>query len=343
MTIDSGMNIFAYRLPGRVRIMAACSQNILDGIVRDSFVIAPFDPAAGGCRSIPFERKIALDDIDSLLYSCLYKEESARYPFPDFDTTQEEYDAGFGEIVSCIRNGELEKCVLARVKVYDGMVRVGELFKLLNRAYPDAMVFMFHTPESGAWIGASPEILLDFNGARCRSMALAGTRPLHEFAMWSKKNIHEHEVVRRYMHSLLSQYADNVKVGNPKILEAGPVEHLVSRVTFEVKDPDPARLRTIAEALSPTPALSGYPKRKAIETIGRVENFERGFYGGFFGPCLENGNLTLFVNLRSMRVAYGRYCIFAGGGIMGDSDAAEEWAETERKAATLLEVIENER
>lgn len=336
------MNIFAYRLPGRVRIMAACSQNILDGIVRDSFVIAPFDPAAGGCRSIPFERKIVLDDIDGLLDTCRDPETSARFPFPQASTTRGEYDAGIDEIVSRIRNGKLEKCVLARVKVKDGRISVGELLEKLGRKYPDAMVFMFHTPDAGTWIGASPEILLEFNGYRCRSMALAGTRPLHEFAMWSKKNIHEHDVVRRYMQTVLTRYAGNVKVGNPKILEAGPVEHLVSRVTFELEDPSPEQLRKVSEALSPTPALSGFPKHAAIETIGRVENFERGFYGGFFGPCFENGNLTLFVNLRSMRITKDRYCLFAGGGIMGDSDAVEEWAETERKAATLLEVIENE-
>lgn len=321
-------------MPGRSAFKAGCSESLCQGLVPDSFVIAPFDPAKGGCVSIPLERVATLDEIDGLLGQCAGDYGDTTFPFPSTSTTAAEHTAETETIISEIRSGRLEKCVLARVITGQGHVPVSALLRRLSADYPDAFVFMFHTRRSGTWIGATPEVLLETVRGHWRSMALAGTRKTGDTRLWSEKNVHEHEVVRDYLSNVLNGMAENVRLKGAKILVAGPVEHLMSRITFDI--PEGTDIERILQTLSPTPALSGFPKREAIELISRTEKFERGYYGGYCGPYLENGTMQLYVNLRSMRWEPERYCLFAGGGIMGDSDPAEEWEETERKAETLL-------
>lgn len=332
------MNIFAYRLPRRARFLCACSVSLYKGIHPDCFVIAPFDPAEGGCLSIPFERRLTLDQLDGELDRCYAGGGDTAPALPVASTTRDEHRAQAEAIIAEIRSGRLEKCVLARVITGEARISASRMLTELSDAYPDAFVFMFHTPEAGTWIGATPEVLVERYFDRWRTMALAGTRPAGDLSLWSKKDIHEHEVVRRYIQSVLERNADDVKAKGMKLLVAGPVEHMMSRFSFRV--PAGGSIGDIAAALSPTPALAGLPQREAISLIKTTENFTRGYYGGYCGAYSENGDLRLFVNLRSMRWEPSRYCLYVGGGIMGDSDPDAEWEETRRKAQTLLDVME---
>jgi isochorismate synthase EntC len=98
---------------------------------------------------------------------------------------------------------------------------------------------------------------------------------------------------------------------------------------------------TLARALSPTPALGGHPQDKAIELIERVEGFRRGHYGGAVGWVDSRGNGTWAVAIRCAEFSPDRRSarLFAGGGIVADSDPNHELAETQAKFQAMLSAI----
>ena len=111
------------------------------------------------------------------------------------------------------------------------------------------------------------------------------------------------------------------------------IEHLCTKVSARASDS--SSFKRVLEALHPTPALCGYPVGFALEAIGRAEAHCRSCYGGY----ISVGDAA-YVNLRCARIySDGSCCLFAGGGIMPDSDPDDEWAETERKASSLLSII----
>jgi isochorismate synthase len=81
------------------------------------------------------------------------------------------------------------------------------------------------------------------------------------------------------------------------------------------------------------------PRKESLKLIRMLEKHNREYYAGFLGPVGINNQLTLFVNLRCMKVLADRLALFVGGGITADSVPEEEWMETEIKAETLLTVI----
>lgn len=331
------MNIYAYRLPRKKRIKAACSGQAKSGIYPDSFVVAPFR-SGHECVSIPEEQLIRINDLDAAIAKEYGRGQNPDAPFPAKSTTREEHAREVISFAESISKGEMGKCVAARVIVRQERISPSAIFLDLCDRYPDAFVFLFHTEKSGTWIGASPEILMKKKGEMIRTMALAGTREAHSQEFWSKKNIHEHRAVVDFISGIFKRHGQSHKISEPKIVVAGPVEHLMTGIKAIVDDND--RVEEILRDLSPTPALAGMPRDRALQEISRHEAFERGYYGGFMGPVSENGDFLFHVNLRSMRYEPGRYALFVGGGIMEESDPDSEWDETERKAETLLSVID---
>lgn len=330
------MNIYAYRLPRRKRLKIACSEVMKSGIISDSFVIAPFN-SGHECMSIPEECLLRVEELDDAIAREYERGQKPDFVFPERSTTEEEHRAEVATFIESINNGEMKKCVAARVIVREETVSPAKVFLSLCEKYPDALVFLFHTEKSGTWIGASPEILMKKKGERLWTMALAGTREAYSQEFWPKKEVNEHRAVVDFITGILKQHRQPYTISEPKILVAGPVEHLMTRI--KAKSTDFNKTIEIIKDLSPTPAVAGMPRETALEKIKAAESFERGYYGGVAGPVDENEDCQLHVNLRSMRYEPGRIAIYVGGGIMGDSDPKSEWIETERKAQTILSVI----
>ncbi len=95
----------------------------------------------------------------------------------------------------------------------------------------------------------------------------------------------------------------------------------------------------MALALSPTPALGGHPRAEALKLIDEVEGFERGRYGGAVGWVDAAGNGTWAVAIRCAEIDGARARLFAGGGIVADSDPSAELAETQAKLQAMLSAI----
>jgi isochorismate synthase EntC len=116
------------------------------------------------------------------------------------------------------------------------------------------------------------------------------------------------------------------------------VQHLATAMSGHLSSPKPDVL-TLARALSPTPALGGYPRHAALELIGSVEGFERGNYGGAVGWMDANGDGTWAVAIRCAEIHGHTARLFAGGGIVADSDPHAELAETQTKFQAMLGAI----
>ena len=111
--------------------------------------------------------------------------------------------------------------------------------------------------------------------------------------------------------------------------------HLATQVTGELRDPR-TPVHVLAQALHPTPAVCGYPTDQAYAAIAELEPFDRGFYTGAVGYTDAAGDGEWVVTIRCADIHGATAELFAGGGIMPDSDPEAELAETTAKFRTLL-------
>jgi len=114
------------------------------------------------------------------------------------------------------------------------------------------------------------------------------------------------------------------------------VKHLETNFEFSMKGVEPI---VIADKLHPTPAVSGLPRKEAIELINSIEDHDRSLYAGCIGIVGEQ--TKLFVNLRCAQYLDQEYFLYLGGGFTKDSESMKEWEETENKSRTLLDILEN--
>ena len=264
------------------------------------------------------------------------------------------YHIDFCNFHAQLEAGEFRKLVLAR----EEELRLGEtgepmaltaerLFLLACQMYPRLFVALVSTPQSGTWLTATPEILLEGDGQHWCTIALAGTKevPLlssevvkeEESGLWSAKNIQEQRYVATYMVETLEQFSTDINEVGPYTVRAGHLVHLRSDFNFTL--PDSTRLGSLLQALHPSPAVCGLPKREAFQFICRNEFSPRRYYSGFMGPLHPDGNTHLYVSLRCMQIIGNRLLLYAGGGLLRDSIEEQEWAETEAKLETMRRLM----
>ncbi len=345
--LTQNLNFYAVRYPGEKEVIFNCTGKILSGITDiDGFVIAPFDNNPDNIFTIPSdpictERLLKTDNLQNRL-SLDGKEEGLKYPLPDKSTTFEEHQFEVNSIVSRLKkSGESHKTVAARVLIQDCKRSAGKIFTKLCNIYPSANILFFHSSGSGSWKGSSPKMLLTITGNTLTTKSLAGTRPADTPGEWDDKNKEEQRIVSRYIADLLSRLGLTLEITDPITKKAGPIEHLQTLMSAKLPDniSIPLLVKQITGTLSPTPALCGFPKDEALTDILRLENFSRGYYGGYAG-LIDKFGVHLFVNLRScMLTKTEKLILFAGGGIMADSIPSAEWEETERKLSTLLDIL----
>ncbi len=202
--------------------------------------------------------------------------------------------------------------------------------------------FIYYTPATGAWIVATPELLFSHNrsSATSHTVALAGTRVCSaDDKPWDDKNLKEQKIVSDYISECLESNGLNFSKTGPHSSKFGNIEHLCT--SFDIFDTvlSAEKCFRITDSLSPTPAVSGYPVDVALKEIREAEKHHRGCYSGYLGFATSN-NFMSVVNLRCLQFSGYDYCIYAGGGIMPDSDSSREWLETESKTEKARLVLE---
>ena len=326
------MNLYACRLPGsdKREIYVADSFSLLEENLQEiGFVFAPFlNP--GEAYLIPAH--LAVERIPDQII----KANSQNLSDIRIDD-KEEYSRYVEHIIQSLGENENHKVVASRRLRVPLDIPAEKLFDRLSAKYPDAFVFLFSTAETGTWIGASPELLLERKGETFRTMALAGTRSAATSGDWDYKNLREQEIVKDFLEDILKNRELKVTVDETTTQKAGPVEHLMTRIKAHGKLK--YGVVELLKTMSPTPALCGYPKESALRTIVEHEGDGRGFYGGYAGIWHGEYDFKLYVNLRSGKIEKNEIILSAGGGITRHSVAEEEWEETEKKLRTLIDVL----
>ncbi|KHL13265.1 menaquinone-specific isochorismate synthase [Mumia flava] len=260
--------------------------------------------------------------------------------------------AGWESIVSdataAIRAGELDKVVLARDLVADlaEPLDVRAPLHRLAGAYPNC--WTFHVD---GLFGATPEMLVRRERGLVMSRVLAGTirrtgDDEHDLALAaslarSSKDLEEHEYAVRSVADALEPSCSSMNVPEaPFVLHLPNVMHLATDVAGVV-DPDheAASALDLAAALHPSAAVGGTPRAVALDLIDRLEPMDRGRYAGPVGWIDADGDGEWGIALRSAEYDGTRVRLFAGCGIVADSDPEAELAESQAKLVPIRDAL----
>src|SRR5256885_517285 len=249
-----------------------------------------------------------------------------------------------------LRAGEADKVVLAREVIArgDGVVSAGMVVRGLRAAYPSCFTYLISGADGTAFAGASPELLIRRSGAHGFSQPMAGSvarggtdaedeRFAAELSS-SNKDAVEHRLASRFVVEALRPFSESVSAREPEVVRFTNIQHLATNVTAELRDPG-ADLLTLAAALHPTPAVGGWPRAAADSLIDELEGMERGWYPGAVGWMDGRGDGELAVALGCGPPWEGGSRLYAGVGVMPDSDPARELEETELKFKALLTAL----
>lgn len=251
------------------------------------------------------------------------------------------YIERFHTFLTPLREERLDKLVLSRsICMPTDDFSPAEAFSIACRRYIRSYVYLCHTPQTGTWLGSTPEILLSGRDGSWHTVALAGTQALHNGqlpAQWDEKNREEQQMVAGYIRQQLSSFHIHPEEEGPYTARAGELAHLKSDFHFSL--PDENKLGDLLKTLHPTPAVCGLPKADAYRFILEHEGHDRQYYSGFIGRLDPQGQSGLYVNLRCMHICPDSLTLYAGGGILASSTLEAEWQETEAKLQTMKRLI----
>jgi len=249
-----------------------------------------------------------------------------------------------------LRAGEAEKVVLAREVMArgDGVVAAARVARSLRSGYPSCFIYLVTGADGTAFVGASPELLVRRSGTRAYAQPMAGSvargateadddrlaRQLEE----SAKDGAEHLLVANFVVDALKPFAETVSARSPEVVRFTNIQHLATTVTADLRAPAADALQ-LAAALHPTPAVGGWPRAAADALIDELEAMDRGWYAGAVGWMDASGDGEFAVALRCGLLWEDGARLYAGVGVMPDSDAARELEETELKFKALLTAL----
>ena len=286
-----------------------------------------------------------------------YSHSTLHIPHSSNLSSRQRYHIDFSDFHSNLLNGEFQKIVLSRCVQEPRREEQlpMTLFQKACELYPRMFISLVYTPQSGMWLMATPEILLEGGGNDWHTIALAGTMKLEGELLsfdsppvkgearlsdiaWTTKNIQEQRYVATYLMECLEHFSSQITEEGPYTARAANLVHLRSDFNFVLEDT--RRIGELIRALHPTPAVCGLPKQQTFDFIQRNESQSRRYYSGFSGPFNPEVDTHLFVSLRCMQILDDRYCLYAGGGLLRDSEEDQEWEETEAKLETMRSLLE---
>ena len=260
-----------------------------------------------------------------------------------------EWKAAVGEAVSVMRAGVMDKVVLSRSAVVTTEADLDplELTALLTTAYPQCHAFAWQVGDA-TFIGASPELLLEKTADLIRLNPLAGSAPrgegeaedrrLSDALMNSEKDRHEHSLVVEDITRQLRPFTRTILVPEqPTLHKVATVQHLSSEISGTLSgENSPLELLGV---LHPTAAVGGAPRCESAGFIEAIEKFDRGWYGGGVGWLTTAGDCRLALSIRCGLIRAGTATLYAGAGIVTESDPEAELIETRLKFRPLLELL----
>ena len=263
-------------------------------------------------------------------------------------TDRDDWLAQVTDATDRIADGHLLKVVLATALSVelDAPVSVPAVLERLRRTYPDCYRFLVQPGDGAAFFGPPPERLVELDGRAVRTEALAGSMPRgdtpeadaeHARSLLDSEKIrHEQGLVADTVREQLSAYGD-VTVGDRRVRKLTNIQHLQTPITATLSAD--RHVLELVEALHPTPAVGGLPLDGALATIRETEPFDRGWYASPVGWFDADGDGEFAVAIRSGLVDGTGATLFAGNGIVADSDPAAEWDELQPKVRPILDEL----
>ncbi|WP_101897424.1 isochorismate synthase [Embleya scabrispora] len=274
------------------------------------------------------------------------------------------YLAAVAEVVRRLRAGDARGVMLARSLTLAGRFDPTVTLDRLYRNNPGGHVFRLdldprapgpdaHRPgvrgPRRILVGASPELLLSRHGDRLLLNPMGGSAPRHPDPaldraraaelLGSAKERREHALLVDELRRVLSPLCTRLDIPErPDVVATARVWHLSTRIQARLRPPVPSAL-ALAALLHPTPAVCGLPRAAARTLIDHLETHPRGYYSGLVGWMDRHGDGRWIIALRCAVI--GRYGIrlWAGAGILPESDPEAELAETSAKFATMLDAL----
>jgi isochorismate synthase len=254
-----------------------------------------------------------------------------------------------GMFSGAVGRGRIDKVVLARRVGLRSPVEldVPNALRRLAASAPESTIYAFRRG-GRTFLGATPERLVSTEGRTFRTAAVAGTirrgadaaedAELGRALLASEKDREEHAIVVAAIRELLAPVTDTLEVA-PKagLMTLRFVQHLVTEISGTV--PEAHGLLALGERLHPTPAVGGEPRDVALAMIDEHEGFDRGWYASPVGWLGADGDGELCVALRCGIVDRTRATLFAGCGIVADSDPEQEWEESRIKLRAVISAL----
>ncbi|SER99628.1 isochorismate synthase [Gracilibacillus ureilyticus] len=291
---------------------------------------------------------ILYDESSQLLDSAFIESENNQIVF-EHEVNPHEWKNLVREVTNYIETYPVEKIVLARelqVELRNPCNITDVLHQLLTNQ-PNSYVFAWET-DVACFIGASPERLVHVKDNQILSTCLAGTAPRGETSeedirigqalLNDEKNREEHQIVVNMIRDSLQSCARNVDIPDvPIIYPLQNLQHLFTPVRAEIRFG--CTLLEVVKKLHPTPALSGFPQKESLNFLRKHEKLERGWYGAPIGWFDSNFNGEFAVAIRSGLIKREKASLFAGCGIVKDSNPDMEYEETKIKFTPMLEAL----
>lgn len=249
-----------------------------------------------------------------------------------------------------ISDRDFEKIVLARTVELESKRPLNPtlLSYHLRQSYPECYNFIVQVDEDTSFLGATPERLASFENGVFKTEGLAGSASRGKSAsedaaialslMKSEKDLEEHQFVVRAIDDSLSPYSYRVDHPNrPQIKKLSNVQHLFTPISASIKEG--VQIHDLLNKLHPTPAVGGFPKVDSVPHIQEIEQIERGWYSAPVGWYNLNGCGEFAVAIRSALFHKNRAHLYAGCGIVSDSDPESEWEETIMKFEPMTNAL----
>jgi salicylate biosynthesis isochorismate synthase len=252
-------------------------------------------------------------------------------------------------LAGAVGRGRLDKVVLSRrveLQTSEVVGVAGALRRLVDSA-AGSTIFAFGRGSS-TFLGATPERLVSLRRGQVETMAMAGSAgrasdpaaddELAARLLESDKEREEHAVVVAMLRDALAPLTTDLRISQRPVVERfRHVQHLVTPISGQLLAE--ADVLALVERLHPTPAVAGAPRDLALELIAEEEPDDRGWYAGPVGWLDQHGDGEFAVALRSGLVSGDRATLFAGCGIVADSDPDREWQESAMKLLALSSAL----
>lgn len=267
---------------------------------------------------------------------------------PQSACTFEQWKANIEQAIIQIKSGDLRKVVLANAiqLTFENLISAYDLVEQSRTINLGCYHFLWAENAQNAFVGSTPERLYYRKGNQLFTEALAGTVAVsddpietEQNAQWllkDAKNLYENLLVVEDIEEHLNAYVEAFEVHLPEIKRLHNVQHLRRRIEAILKADvfDQDCLRQI----HPTAAVAGLPRAKAKQFIAQNEPFKRGWYAGTLG-IFNPQEAEFCVTLRSAKIEHNQITLYAGAGIVKESEPVSEWQEIERKSQALAKLL----